>query len=138
MSTLGRSYLSGEKFQEEDLQERIDKQEPDHLATLVYTSGTTARPKGVMLSHKNLIFNTGKTIDQFYTDTSEQILSYLPLSHVAEQEITIIGSIIVGGCVHFAESMEKMPDNLKEVRPTLFLVYLECGKKFRKNDPSWC
>ena len=111
----------GKKFQEEDLQERIDKQEPDHLATLVYTSGTTARPKGVMLSHKNLIFNTGKTIDQFYTDTNEQILSYLPLSHVAEQEITIIGSIIVGGCVHFAESMEKMPDNLKEVRPTLFL-----------------
>ena len=111
----------GRQFPEEDLQKRIDAQKPDDLATLVYTSGTTARPKGVMLSHKNLIYNTGKTIDQFYTDTNETILSYLPLSHVAEQEISIIGSIIVGGCVWFAESMEKMPDNLKEVRPTLFL-----------------
>jgi len=111
----------GREFPEEDFQKKIDVQKPDDLATLVYTSGTTARPKGVMLSHKNLIYNTGRTINQFYTDVNETILSYLPLSHVAEQEITIIGSIIVGGTVHFAESMEKMPDNLKEVRPTFFL-----------------
>ena len=111
----------GKKFSEEEFQKKREEQKPEDLATLVYTSGTTAKPKGVMLSHKNLIYNTGKTITQFYTDRDETILSYLPLSHVAEQEITIIGTMIVGGQVFFAESMENLGENLREVRPTLFL-----------------
>ena len=111
----------GKKYSLEDFQKRRDDQKPDDLATLVYTSGTTARPKGVMLSHKNLIYNTGRTIEQFYTDSDETLLSYLPLSHVAEQEITIIGGLIVGGQVYFAESMEKLGENLQEARPTFFL-----------------
>ena len=111
----------GKKFSEEEFQKIREEQRPDDLATLVYTSGTTAKPKGVMLSHKNLIYNTGKTVTQFYTDRDETILSYLPLSHVAEQEITIIGTMICGGQVFFAESMEQLGENLREVRPTLFL-----------------
>jgi long-subunit acyl-CoA synthetase (AMP-forming) len=111
----------GKKYSLDDFQKRRDDQKPDDLATLVYTSGTTARPKGVMLSHKNLVYNTGRTIEQFYTDSDETILSYLPLSHVAEQEITIVGGLIVGGQVYFAESMEKLGENLQEARPTFFL-----------------
>src|ERR1043165_5485984 len=91
------------------------------LATLIYTSGTTGPPKGVMLSHANLAWTSQLLIDtgggRVDGDAS---LSYLPLSHIAEQMGTIHMPVTAGSTVWFAESIEKLADNLKECRPTVF------------------
>ncbi|EYF01449.1 AMP-dependent synthetase/ligase [Chondromyces apiculatus] len=99
---------------------RLDAVEPGALATLIYTSGTTGPPKGVMLSHRNLTWTADvarRLIDLTPWDCS---LSYLPLSHIAEQVFTIHGPITAGSSVYFAESIEKMAENLREVQPTIF------------------
>jgi long-chain acyl-CoA synthetase len=100
--------------------ERLAALAPEHLATLIYTSGTTGPPKGVMLSHSNLCW-TATTLAQLGEAKADEVsLSYLPLSHVAEQMGTIHIPATVGSCVYFAESLERLPDNLKECRPTVF------------------
>ncbi len=110
--------------------QRVDALEPDGLATLIYTSGTTGPPKGVMLSHRNLAWTA--TTAQHITDTmsNDVSLSYLPLSHIAEQMFTIHGPITTGMGVYFAQSIEKVPDDLKEVRPTVFFGVPRIWEKF--------
>ena len=104
------------------LEERIKNQKAEDLATLVYTSGTTANPKAVMLSHTNLCWTAANVIKNHLKLSSEDVfISYLPLSHIAEQMVTIHGPLVVACQVSFAESIDKLPDNLREVRPTVFL-----------------
>ena len=103
-----------------ELAERISTLEEDRVCTLIYTSGTTGPPKGVMLSHRNLLWTARAITDPFGLDSSHRGLSYLPLSHVAEQVISIYGPLQIGGCVAFAESLDALPDNLREIRPTFF------------------
>ncbi|MEM9188123.1 MAG: AMP-dependent synthetase/ligase [Myxococcota bacterium] len=112
------------------VQERVDALEPDALATLIYTSGTTGPPKGVMLSHRNLSW-TARTAQRI-TDLgpSDVSMSYLPLSHIAEQMFTLHGPITAGSQVYFAESIDKVPDNLKEVQPTVFFGVPRIWEKF--------
>ncbi|MBL8716488.1 MAG: AMP-binding protein [Myxococcales bacterium] len=110
--------------------DRIEQLEPKGLATLIYTSGTTGPPKGVMLSHENLSW-TAACAQQITEISSRDVaLSYLPLSHIAEQMFTIHGPITGGMSVYFAESIEKVPDNLKEVRPTVFFAVPRIWEKF--------
>jgi long-chain acyl-CoA synthetase len=111
----------GEGITDEAFFARMHALEPGALATLIYTSGTTGPPKGVMLSHHNLAW-TAKTAEEMRGrgPGQERGLSYLPLSHIAEQMFTIHGIITGGSAVYYAESIEKVPDNLKEVRPTIF------------------
>ena len=92
----------------------------DDLATLIYTSGTTGEPKGVMLTHANLISNVIDASEKYPFDGTDISLSVLPLSHVFERTGMYV-YIRNGMRVHFAESIEKVPDNLKEVRPTIFI-----------------
>lgn len=93
---------------------------PDDIATLIYTSGTTGEPKGVMLTHNNIISNVIDAGEK-YTFTSEDCpLSVLPLSHVFERSAMYL-YILNGMAVHYAESVDKVPDNLSEVRPTIFV-----------------
>ena len=98
---------------------RMEALEQDALATLIYTSGTTGPPKGVMLSHRNLAWTSNKAIELVNANSGDSSLSYLPLSHIAEQMFSLHVPITVGGCVYFAESIERVPDNLREVQPTL-------------------
>jgi long-chain acyl-CoA synthetase len=131
------SVLTWEQFldkadlvSEERLLERIHALEPKNLAVLIYTSGTTGPPKGVMLSHEALAFTADcarKICELGPTDCS---LSYLPLSHIAEQVFTIHGPISYGGAVFFAESIDKVPENLKEIQPTLFFGVPRIWEKF--------
>jgi long-chain acyl-CoA synthetase len=115
---------------ERDLDARLDAIEQAQLATLIYTSGTTGPPKGVMLSHGNLAW-TGKTLASVGEGTDRDCsLSYLPLSHIAEQMATIHMPATVGSAVYFAESIEKVPDNIKEVRPTVFFGVPRIWEKF--------
>jgi len=97
-----------------------DAIEPTDIATLIYTSGTTGEPKGVMLTHANLISNVIDASEKYAFDGRDISLSVLPLSHVFERTGMYV-YIRYGMCVYYAESIEKVPDNLKEVRPTIFI-----------------
>jgi long-chain acyl-CoA synthetase len=93
----------------------------DELATIVYTSGTTGRPKGVMLSHTNILFNAhaaGSCTD-FYE--SEQFLSFLPLSHMLERTAGYILPMMIGGTVAFARSIPQLGEDLQTIRPTVLI-----------------
>lgn len=102
-----------------EVDSRLAALQPDSLATLIYTSGTTGPPKGVMLSHRNLVWTASAGRDLAQGNTDDSVLSYLPLSHIAEQMFTIHVAIMAGYLVYFAESPLKVPDNLKEVQPTI-------------------
>jgi long-chain acyl-CoA synthetase len=102
------------------IDERLASLEPAGLATLIYTSGTTGPPKGVMLSHHNLAWTSTAAGGLSRATASDVSLSYLPLSHIAEQTFSVHGHVTAGYELYFAESMEKVPDNLKEVQPTIF------------------
>jgi len=91
------------------------------VSTLIYTSGTTGPPKAVMLSQRNLGFIAEKIQELVPIGGEDRLISYLPLSHIAEQVVSHLLSIATGACVYFAESLEKMPENLREVRPHFFL-----------------
>ncbi|CAN5892026.1 AMP-dependent synthetase/ligase [soil metagenome] len=115
---------------EQQLDQRVDAIKLDDVATLIYTSGTTGPPKGVMLSHKNLAW-TARALTQIGSGTDQDVsLSYLPLSHIAEQMATILMPATAGSTVFFAESIEKVPDNLKESRPTVFFGVPRIWEKF--------
>jgi long-chain acyl-CoA synthetase len=120
----------GDSVADERLQERIDALEPQGLATFIYTSGTTGPPKGVMLSHENLAWTAEVARGITGGTSSDTSLSYLPLSHIAEQVFTIHGPITTGAAVYFAESIEKVPENLKEVQPTMFFGVPRIWEKF--------
>ncbi len=93
---------------------------PDDLSTLIYTSGTTGEPKGVMLTQANLVSNVHDASEKYGFAGNDISLSVLPLSHVFERTGMYV-YLRYGMRVHFAESIEKVPDNLKEVRPTIFI-----------------
>ena len=100
--------------------ELIKASQPNDVATLIYTSGTTGEPKGVMLSHANLIANAVNSAVEFTFTAKDRPLSVLPLSHVFERSGMYV-YILNGTAVYYAESIEKAPDNLREVRPTIFV-----------------
>jgi long-chain acyl-CoA synthetase len=93
---------------------------PTDIATLIYTSGTTGEPKGVMLTHNNIISNVIDSGEKYEFSEHDVPLSVLPLSHVFERSAMYL-YILNGMAVHYAESVEKVPDNLREVRPTIFV-----------------
>lgn len=91
---------------------------PDDLLTLIYTSGTTGNPKGVMLTHDNLVSNF-KASSPLVPPGAHKALSFLPLSHIFERMV-IYMYLSKGVVVYYAESLDKIADNLKEVQPQMF------------------
>ncbi|MDB5229899.1 MAG: O-succinylbenzoic acid--CoA ligase [Chitinophagaceae bacterium] len=102
----------------ESVKENISE---DHVATIIYTSGTTGVPKGVMLTHKNIVSNVllSKQSFPFPDDSTLKCLSFLPLNHIFEKMVTYI-YLFSGISIYYAESMETIGDNLKEVKPNGF------------------
>jgi long-chain acyl-CoA synthetase len=92
---------------------------PDDVATIIYTSGTTGNPKGVMLSHHNLLSNAMANVDAAPFNSSRRVISFLPLNHVFERMLTVL-YLHEGLSIYYAESMDKIADNLKEIRPHFF------------------
>lgn len=90
----------------------------EDLATIIYTSGTTGTPKGVMLSHKNILSNVIACIPCF-PPGEVKALSFLPLNHIFEKMVTYV-YLFCGSPIYYAESMETIGDNLKEVKPQMF------------------
>ncbi len=111
----------GDALADSELEARIAAQSPDDICTLIYTSGTTGQPKGVMLSHDNLTWTSAAAASTMDISSESVLLSYLPLSHIAEQIVSIYVPIQTGTCTSFAESFEQLGDNLREVHPHLFL-----------------
>jgi len=120
----------GAKADDAEYYAHLEKLEPQAVAQLIYTSGTTGNPKGVMLTHRNLTWTTVHLSMCHVTGEDDVLLSYLPLSHIAEQVCTIYGPLVNGIQVYFAESFEKLPENLREVRPTIFFGVPRVWEKF--------
>ncbi|KUG08655.1 AMP-dependent synthetase/ligase [Solirubrum puertoriconensis] len=93
--------------------------QPDDLLTLIYTSGTTGRPKGVMLSHGNILSNCHSLREFIPVVPGEKALSFLPLSHIFERTATFL-YLKLGLAVYYAEGLEVIADNLREVQPQVF------------------
>ncbi len=103
-----------------EISEIISKIEPGEIATLIYTSGTTGEPKGVMLTHENILSNVIDVGAKFEFSADDIPLSVLPLSHIFERTGMYV-YIFNGMAIHYAESIDKVPENLQEVRPTVFV-----------------
>jgi long-chain acyl-CoA synthetase len=102
------------------LKQQIEKLTPDSPVGIIYTSGTTGPPKGAILTQKNIVFEITSLMTRYDTAYEEETISFLPLSHIAEQVVTIYVGIILANIVSFAQSLETIRDDLIEVRPTLF------------------
>lgn len=94
---------------------------PGDLATVIYTSGTTGVPKGVMLSHDNLVSNFKDCDILCPFKSSWKALSFLPLNHVYERMLSYL-YVYFGVSIYYAESMESIADNLKEIKPNIFVT----------------
>jgi long-chain acyl-CoA synthetase len=91
----------------------------DDLLTIIYTSGTTGNPKGVMLTHKNLLSNIYASLDVIPMNDNDVLLSYLPMCHSYERMSGYYLAFCVGASVYMAESIDSVAENLREVRPTV-------------------
>lgn len=129
--------------------ERMSEATDDDVMTLVYTSGTTGPPKGAMLTNANSMYAMEKVVGtvEAYPDgtppnASDQILTYLPLCHVAERIFSTWTMLAGGPTLNFAESIETVPQNLREVQPTLFFAVpriwerLHAGVLIRGSDAT--
>jgi long-chain acyl-CoA synthetase len=108
----------------------VERARPEDLAILVYTSGTTGPPKGAMLSHRNILFQLEYA--EFLTPArpGDQQLSFLPLCHVAERTFSVFNPLRTAATVNFAESLETVPDNIREVAPAVFFAVPRIWEKF--------
>lgn len=91
----------------------------EDIATIIYTSGTTGQPKGVMLSHNNILSNVLSSIKCFPPGDHLKALSFLPLNHIFEKMVSYL-YLFRGTSIYYAESLEAIGDNLKEVKPHIF------------------
>lgn len=109
----------GKNGDKPSLQAYRDKVKENELATLIYTSGTTGKPKGVMISHRNIVSNVFGSKPRLPVDAQAKSLSFLPLCHVYERMVVYL-YIYTGVSVYYAESMDTIGDNLREVKPQVF------------------
>jgi long-chain acyl-CoA synthetase len=117
--------------------------DPGEPALIVYTSGTTGPPKGAMLSHDNLLAAARHANTVFAVTPEAEILSYLPLCHIAERLISVIDAIGLGYVVNFGDGVDELAADLREVQPTFFLGVprvwekLMAGITIRMGDAGW-
>jgi len=93
----------------------------NHLATIIYTSGTTGKPKGVMLSHHNILSNAYACLDTFAVHADDLFLSFLPLSHAFERTLGYYLTVMTGATVAFARSIPLLGEDLVIIKPTLLI-----------------
>ncbi|MEW6653359.1 MAG: long-chain fatty acid--CoA ligase [Bacteroidota bacterium] len=120
--TFSDVQSKGLEFQKNNPSHFVDNmklcQEND-LCTIIYTSGTTGEPKGVVLTHKNIISNVKGAHEVFEIGESDTFLSFLPLCHIFERMAGYYTAFSAGSMIAYAESIEKVAQNLKEVQPTI-------------------
>lgn len=113
---------------------------PDTLLTLVYTSGTTGTPKGVMLTYGNLLFTASGAMEMVPPEKDERYFSYMPLAHAFERVAVEMASFYTAAEVHFLEHVDKLAEQLPQVAPTRFfgvpLVYSRVQAGLLKKLPQ--
>ena len=120
----------GDAVPADTVEARMNALEPDDGAALIYTSGTTGPPKAVVLPHGALAHVARSAIDIIPVGSEDRVISYLPLSHIAEQVITILTPAISGHVVHYEPDITRLAETIKEVRPTAFFAVPRVWEKF--------
>lgn len=111
--------LGKDESNQSDVENCKNKVKPGDLATIIYTSGTTGKPKGVMLSHKNIVSNVISSAPRIpFEKGNSRALSFLPVCHIFERMILYLYQYY-GVSIYFGESIEKISDNIKEVQPNV-------------------
>lgn len=113
--------LGADASNQEEVEKIKDSVKPGDLATLIYTSGTTGKPKGVMLSHDNIVSNVISSEKRVPFESGGSALSFLPVCHIFERMIHYLYQYC-GIEIHFAEGLDKISDNVKEVKPNVMTV----------------
>ncbi len=109
----------GKEINNDEIEKRKEKVKNEDLATIIYTSGTTGNPKGVMLSHNNILSNVNACQDRIPASKGSKVLSFLPVCHIYERMLHYL-YMSIGCSIHFAESMDTIGDNIREVQPEVF------------------
>lgn len=123
--------------------DKITTLSPDETATIVYTSGTTGEPKGVMLTHKNIVSNALSAVKKYHLMPEDVVISYLPLGHMFERTCGYYAVLFGGGSIGYAENLSTVARDAEEIRPTILLavprviekVYNEAVKKIEGSSP---
>lgn len=100
----------------------VEEMPDDALATIIYTSGTTGHPKGVMLSHRNILFNVKSGLESIEIKTTDRFLSFLPLSHAFERSIGYYLPIAAGSSIVYARSIPHLAEDLEQQKPTVMIA----------------
>ncbi|CAN5577079.1 AMP-dependent synthetase/ligase [soil metagenome] len=123
--TWAQALDEGRRLDEADgklVDARLAAIQADDTALLIYTSGTTSLPKGVMLSHANLLWACEALVAANPIFERDEFLSFLPLSHIVERLISVVAPLRFGYTVSFTENLETILENLREIRPTVFFA----------------
>lgn len=110
---------AGKTTSEDEVKARMEVIKQEDLATIIYTSGTTGNPKGVMLSHHNILSNAENCTDPIPADEHSRVLTFLPVCHVYERMLHYL-YMKMGCSIYFAESLDTIGDNIREVKPHVF------------------
>jgi len=127
LRALGRSYLAQHP---DAVEQRVQACRPEELAILVYTSGTTGKPKGVMLSHKGLVFTARGLNTLVAQDENDERMCFLPLCHIAERMGGEYFAMYTGAKLNFVENPQTIPENVREIAPTVFTAVPRVWEKF--------
>jgi long-chain acyl-CoA synthetase len=111
-------------------EQRVATRKPADLAVLIYTSGTTGKPKGAMLSHANLVAATRLYSDAYAQRPDDERMCFLPLCHVAERVVGVYTAFLTGTRLNFVENPETVPENVREIAPTVFGAVPRIWEKF--------
>ena len=103
---------------------------PDDIAILVYTSGTTGPSKGAMISNQNIVYSIESGMEVFKPKPNDEQLSFLPLCHILERTVSTMLPLKSGAVINFAESIDTVPENIREVSPTGFIAVPRIWEKF--------
>ena len=143
LMNLGRGNMPRNESKIKELSNSVDEND---TAILVYTSGTTGNPKGAMLTHKNLTW-AAKALTQIENGSmisaNEEIMSFLPLCHIFERMFSVYVHLTTGYTINFAEAIETVPQNLREIHPTIGYAVPRIWEKFyskiyiQMEDADW-
>ena len=127
LRALGRSYLAAHP---DALQARLQQCQPEDLAILVYTSGTTGKPKGAMHLHQGLVYTVHGYNTLVAQDENDERMCFLPLCHIAERMGGEYFALYTGAKLNFVENPETIPENVREIAPTVFTAVPRVWEKF--------
>ena len=127
LRALGRTYNDEHP---DELMERVASCRPEELAILVYTSGTTGKPKGAMHSHRGLVYTARGYNTLIAQDERDERMCFLPLCHIAERMGGEYFAMYTGSILNFVENPETVPENVREIAPTVFTAVPRVWEKF--------